>query len=26
VLVINAGIVGYLAYALWQSRNDGKLA
>ena len=26
VFVINAGIVGYLAYALWQSRHDGKLA
>jgi uncharacterized membrane protein (DUF2068 family) len=26
VLVINAGIVGYLAYALWRSRHDGKLA
>ncbi len=26
VLVINAGIVGYLAYALWQSRHDRKLA
>ena len=25
VLVINAGIVGYLAYALWRSRRDGKL-
>jgi len=26
VLVINSGIVGYLAYALWRSRRDGKLA
>ncbi len=26
VLVINAGIVGYLAYALWLSRHDEKLA
>jgi uncharacterized membrane protein (DUF2068 family) len=25
VLVINAGIVGYLAYALWRSRRDRKL-
>jgi uncharacterized membrane protein (DUF2068 family) len=25
VLVINASIVGYLAYALWRSRHDGKL-
>jgi uncharacterized membrane protein (DUF2068 family) len=24
VLVINASIVGYLAYALWRSRHDGK--
>jgi uncharacterized membrane protein (DUF2068 family) len=26
VLVINVGIVGYLAYALWRSRADGNLA
>jgi len=26
VLVINSGIVGYLAYALWRSRHDGKIA
>jgi len=26
ILVINSGIVGYLAYALWRSRHDGKLA
>ncbi len=26
VLVINSGIVGYLAYALWRSRRDRKLA
>lgn len=26
LLVINAGIVGYLAYALWRSRHYGKLA